>query len=240
MNQWLRPPTALNPEMTRYADALHFPGGVAAVEIAWNKETGLYEWIRTGPMASKETPGQMAEGSLNRLGENDWVLACRARGQHGGKGVYGFCVGWYRTSDPFAGWGEPVFTRIPSSYCPKPVHLCPDGVLRVFSGHIGGGTTKRNPLFCWDIDPDDGFSPSNQRTILDMREKMQFPMVGFAKLSPVVGGRQILTIRVTTLLQKEATEKYPSIDENEFEDCAAYYSVLTYDQPVEDTWQFAE
>jgi hypothetical protein len=72
--------------------------------------------------------------------------------------------------------------------------LCEDGVLRVFSGHLGGGNTKRNPLFCWDIDPDDGFAATNRRTILDMRDKIRFPMVGFAKLSPVKNNRQILTM----------------------------------------------
>ena len=238
VNQWLRPPTALNSEKTRWADCLHFPGGVAAVEIAFNWETGRYEWVRTGSLAVEKVRGKLIEGSLNRLGPNDWILGARARGHHWGKGAYGFCVAWFRTSDPFTAWGEPTYTKIPSSYCPKPVHLCADGVLRVFSGHIRGGATKRNPLFCWDIDPEKEFEASNQRTILDMQEKIHSPMVGFAKLSPVKDNRQILTIRVSSMSQRQATEKYPPLTREELAHCGAYYSVITYNPPVPDSWRY--
>ena len=240
VNQWLRPPTSLNEEKTRWADCLHFSNGVAAVEIAFNKDSGRYEWIRSGPLAIEQVRGKLMEGSLNRIGPNDWVLGARARGHHWGKGAFGYCVAWFRTSDPFAEWGEPTYTKIPSSYCPKPVHLCADGVLRVFSGHLGGGTTKRNPLFCWDIDPENEFSASNQRTALDMKGKIAYPMVGFAKLSPVVNNRQILTVRVSSMSQRQPTDKYPALTREELEHCGAYYSVITYDPPVPDTWQFAK
>ena len=240
VNQWLRPPTSLNSQKTHWVDALHFPGGVAAVEIAFNEQTQRYEWIRSGPLAVEQVRGKLMEGSLNQLASGDWVLGARARGHHWGKGVYGYCVAWFRTSDPFADWGEPTYTAIPSSYCPKPVHLCPDGVLRVFSGHIGGGTTKRNPLFCWDIDPDNDFAASNRRTLLDVRGKIRFPMVGFAKLSPVKDNRQLLTIRVTSMQQRQQTEKFPALTRDELKHCGAYSSVLTYDPPVPDTWTFGE
>jgi hypothetical protein len=238
VNQWLRPPTALNPEKTRWADAFHFPSGVAAVEIAIDVDSRRYQWLRTGPLAVERVRGKLMEGSLNRLAPDDWVLAARARGHHWGKGVYGYCIAWFRTNDPFAGWGDPTYTAIPSSYCPKPVHLCEDGVLRVFSGHLGGRNTKRNPLFCWDIDPDDGFAATNRRTILDLRDSIRFPMVGFAKLSPVKNNRQILTMRVSSMSQRQPTEKYPALTEDELGACGAYYSVITYDPPVPDTWQF--
>ena len=102
------------------------------------------------------------------------------------------------------------------------------------------GTMKRNPLFCWDIDPDNGFAASNKRVILDMKERIRFPMVGFAKLSPVVHNRQILTIRVSSMSQRKATEKYPALTKEELDNCGAYHSVITYDPPVPDTWKFAE
>jgi len=239
VNQWLRPAVALNAEKTRWADCLHFPSGVAAVEIAFNSSSSRYEWVRSGPLAVEKVRGKLMEGSLNRLGPEDWILGARARGHHWGKGAFGYCVAWFRTKDPFAKWGEPAYTKIPSSYCPKPVHLCADGVLRVFSGHIARGATKRNPLFCWDIDPANGFAASNQRTVLDMKGKIRFPMVGFAKLSPVVNNRQILTIRVSSMSQRQATAKYPALTPAELDHCGAYYSVITYARPVPDTWRFA-
>ena len=240
VNQWLVPATALNPEKTRWVDTYHFGAGIAAVEIALNSETKRYEWTRSGKMVQEKVRGKLIEGSLHQVGPEDWILGARARGHHWGKGAYGYCVAWYRTSDPFAGFGEPTYTKVPSSYCPKPSHLCPDGVLRVMSGHLGGGTTKRNPLFCWDVDPDNGFEVSNQRTLLDMKGKIRFPMVGFTKLSPVVNNRQIMTIRVTSMQQRQDTEKYPALTKEELDHCGAYYSVLTYDPAVPDTWKFAE
>jgi len=240
VNQWLIPATPLDDKLTRWADALHFPGGIATIEIAFDRATKRYQWVRTGEMVTEKVRGKLIEGSLHRLAENDWILGARARGHHWGKGAYGFCVAWYRTDDPFKGFGEPSYTKVPSSYCPKPAHLCPDGVLRVMSGHLGGGTTKRNPLFCWDVDPDNDFAVSKRRTLLDMRGKIKFPMVGFAKLSPVKDNRQVLTIRVTSMAQRQATEKFPALTKEELEHCGAYYSVLTYDTPVDDTWQFAD
>ena len=242
VNQWLIPATAINEEKTRFADAVHFPKGISAIELAFDPASRRYQWLRTGPMAIEQVRGKLMEGSMHRLGEDDWILAARARGHHygPGHGVYGYCIAWLRTRDPFTGWGKPTYTPIPSSYCPKPVHLCPDGILRVMSGHMGGGNTKRNPLFCWDVDPDRGFEVSNRRTLLDMRDKIKFPMVGFAKLSPVKDNRQILTIRVSSMSQRRPTEKYPALTKAELDHCGAYHSVLTYDPPVEDAWKFAE
>ncbi len=239
VNQWLVPPTALTPDKTRWVESYHFGKGIAAAEISLNPETKRYEWTRTGKMVNEHVRGKLIEGSLHQIAPGDWILAARARGHHWGKGAYGYCVAWYRTKDPFAGFGEPTYKKIPSSYCPKPAHLCADGVMRVFSGHLGGGNTKRNPLFCWDVDLDNDFEVSNERMLLDMRGKIKFPMVGFAKLSPVKNNRQILTIRVTSMAQRQATEKFPALTKEELEHCGAYYSVITYDPPVPDTWQFS-
>lgn len=240
VNQWLIPATALDDKKTRWVDTYHFGKGIAAVEIAFDEASKRYQWVRTGKMVNEHVRGKLMEGSLLRLGPDDWILGARARGHHWGKGAYGYCVAWYRTSDPFAGFGEPTYTKVPSSYCPKPTHLCPDGVLRVMSGHLGGGNTKRNPLFCWDVDPENGFSVSKERTLLDVKGKIRFPMVGFTKLSPVVNNRQIMTIRVTSMQQRQDTEQFPALTKEELDHCGAYYSVLTYDPPVPDTWGFAE
>jgi hypothetical protein len=240
VNQWLVPATALDDRKLRWVDTYHFGKGIAAVEIAFDETSKRYQWVRTGKMVNEHVRGKLIEGSLNRLGPDDWVIGARARGHHWGKGAYGYCVAWYRTSDPFAGFGEPTYTKVPPSYCPKPSHLCPDGVLRVMSGHLGGGNTKRNPLFCWDVDPENEYSVSNERMLLDVKGKIRFPMVGFTKLSPVVNNRQIMTYRVTSMQQRQDTEQFSALTKEELEHCGAYYSVLTYDPAVPDTWMFPE
>ncbi|MDA7920599.1 hypothetical protein N9B73_02485 [Verrucomicrobiales bacterium] len=222
VNQWLVPATALDERKTRWVDTYHFGKGIAAVEIAFDEASRLYQWVRTGKLVNEHVRGKLMEGSLNRLGPDDWVLGARARGHHWGKGAYGYCVAWYRTSDPFAGFGESTYTKVPSSYCPKPSHLCPDGVLRVMSGHLGGGNTKRNPLFCWDVDPENGFAVSNERMLLDVKGEIRFPMVGFTKLSPVVNNRQIMTYRVTSILQREDTEQSRALTREVLDHCGAY------------------
>jgi len=38
--------------------------------------------------------------------------------------------------------------------------------------------------------------------------------------------------------QWQDTEKYPALTKEELDHCRGYYSVLTYDPPVPDTWGF--
>ena len=65
--------------------------------------------------------------------------------------------------------------------------------------HVDGEV--RNPLCLWDVDPDKGFSAVNRRVIFDAREArlpLEAPMIGFGKLCPVQGKRQLLCHRVAT------------------------------------------
>ena len=241
LNHWAHAAEPLDDSLTRWLDTPHFYDGIAAIEYRFNPDTNLYEWVRTGVRQKSEPgKGKMFEGSINRVGDQ-WILCVRNRG-HVLSGFRGSCTAWYRTDDPFAGFGKPIYAPIPSSYCPRVAHLMPDGVLRIFSGDFAASPhrQKRDPLFCWDVDPKT-FAASNPRTILDGRQNlgMELPMIGFAKLSPVHNNRQILTFRVTTLNHRFETERYPAVTEHDLAQSGAHYCVIRYPKGVaKNTWRF--
>lgn len=244
MNQWQRPAIPLDAEHTRWIDTPHFGSdGIAAIEYRFDPKTRRYEWFRTGPVIQSDPKikGRFFEGSLNRVGD-EWMMAIRNRG-HILRGRRGECTAWVRTHDPLAGWSDPVYAPIPSSYCPRVAYQMADGVLRIFSGELMTSPyrQKRNPLYCWDVNPKD-YSVSNRRVILDARKHLDiaFPMIGFAKLSPIHQGRQILTFRVTTQNHIHATETMPAVTKAELAQCGAHYAVVTYGKGVSDTWRFSK
>lgn len=241
MNHWARPPEPLDAAYTRWLDTPHFNNnGIAAIEYRFNPETKLYEWTRTGRLVKSEPgKGKFFEGSINRVGD-EWILCVRNRG-HVLEGHRGSCTAWFRTRDPFVDWGEPTYAPAPSSYCPRTAWLMPDGVLRIFSGDIAASPhrQKRDPLFCWDVSPDD-FSVSNVCTILDGRRTlgMELPMIGFAKLSPVHNNRQLLTFRVTTQNHQHPTDRWPAVTPHDLAQTGAHYCEIIYDRDVPNAWRF--
>jgi len=246
MNHWARPPEPLDVNCTRWLDTPHFArNGIAAIEYRFNSKTKRYEWVRTGPMVRQETPGEgrFMEATINHV-RDEWILCVRPRGHKFSEKSWGSCSAWFRTADRFAGFGSVTYAPTPSSYCPRTSYLMADGVLRIFSGDsaISPHRMKRNPLFCWDVNPED-FSVSNIRTILDAKKALGIrqPMVGFAKLSPVHGNRQILTFRVTTQNHRHATERFPEpVTEEELAVCGAHYCEVIYEGDVGEMWQFGE
>lgn len=242
MNHWCRPPIPIDDSKTSWLDTPHFNNnGIAAIEYRFNPDTRLYEWVRTGKLHKPEPKkGKMFEGSINHLGD-EWILCVRNRG-HVLEGQRGSCTAWFRTKDPFAGFGKPTYASTPSSYCPRTAYLMPDGKLRIFSGDFAQSPhrQKRDPLFCWDVNPRD-FTVSNPRTILDGRQHlgMQLPMIGFAKLSPVHNNRQILTFRVTTLNHRFESTKGPAVTAHDLAQSGAHYAVVRYPQgTVSNPWRF--
>ena len=246
MNHWQHPAMPMDAAHTRWLDTPHFDGdGVAAIEYRFNAATRRYEWVRTGAVVRSDPniKGRFFEGSVNRLGE-EWILCIRNRG-HILPGRRGECTAWFKTTRPFDDWGSVTYAETPSTYGPRTAWLMADGVLRIFSGDMAaspyrqGQSGKRDPLFCWDVNPKD-FSVSTPRTILDGRKTlgMELPMIGFAKLSPVHDNRQILTFRVTTMNHQHATDTMPAVSAHDLAQSGAYYSVITFTHRVEDTWRF--
>ena len=142
----------------------------------------------------------------------------------------------------FANWGKPIETTVPAGG-PRVAYQCPDGVLRIFTGDesVSPYHERRNPLYCWEVNPKD-FSASNRQVIMDGPERgLRFSNVpsrfgkgmniGFARLSPLLGNRQILTYRLMTRNFKPATEA-------ELDQCGTYYSEIIYDGDVKEQWEF--
>lgn len=55
-----------------------------------------------------------------------------------------------------------------------------------------------------------------------------------------LNNRQMMTYRVASMQQREDTAEFSVRTKEELDHCGAYYSVLTYDPAVPDTWAFAE
>ena len=96
---------------------------------------------------------------------------------------------------------------------PLTMYCCPDGVLRVF-GHVRG---VRNPLYCWDLDPDNGFALIQRREIFDVyKAKLpirpeSWPKVDMCKLLPPTGRTQVVVHRVSTRAFNLPYPKRPNI-----------------------------
>ncbi len=126
-----------NDSFTEWVEVLQCEKKLAAVRYAFDPATGLYEWVQTGN--AQEVPDRhLAEASLNRI-DNDWIISVRAYDAP--------WTAWYRTSDPFASFGDR--TDVASPYVPRIAFVCADGVLRLFSND----TNWRNPLYSFDVDP---------------------------------------------------------------------------------------
>ena len=80
-------------------------------------------------------------------------------------------LAWMRCDDPFR--ERPTAVRgegpIKQERVPLTVFTCADGVLRMVTGDEGSSPygLGRNPLYMWDVDPDNGFTLSHQRVVFD-------------------------------------------------------------------------
>ena len=81
----------------------------------------------------------------------------------------------------------------------------PDGVLSVFTGDAGVSPhhNDRDPMYCWEIDPDNQFNVKDRRTIYDtvaaglpIRPSAS-PKVDMCKLLPHSGATQYIAHRVS-------------------------------------------
>lgn len=236
MNHWVTP-VRLDPRGTEWVECAAIGGRLAIIAYTFNARTGLYEWNRTG--APFQFPARrLSEASIVPLGA-EWLLAART-------GVQPGSTAWFRTADLFADPGEPVYAA-PHNISPRTAYHCPDGVVRLFCGERAGSPyrTYRNPLYVWDVNPDD-YSISNRRVVLDTIEAglgIEKPMVGFAKLFPPQGRRQLLTFRVMA----PAGSPWPyredgriPLTEGELARMGSHYSEIIYDVDIPEEWEFAK
>ncbi len=222
MNQTFTQAVPLNDDASEWVDCNHFANDrVAALRYRFNPGTGLYEWVETGPWLF-DAAGGVSEASVMRWGA-DFIVCTRLTGTTKARPAKGFGlrgdegIGWLRTSDLF----QPRDARIvyaPSPACQRPrtAYLCADGRVRLFAGEAKNSPTRnpRDPLCGWDIDPDNGFQPSNRRVVFDSqapalpKRKQTRPMADFVKVLPPSGSSQHLLHRVTSY-----PESYPPTPE---------------------------
>ena len=220
-----------NEDYSEWIEVCQFEDGMAAVRYTY-PDCGRYEWTETGK--AYQRPGtKMSEASINLI-NNDWVISMRGFNQQG-------LTAWYKTDDPFESFGD--HTDVGGTSVPRISYVCADGVLRVFSNDMKQSPygDKRNPLYCFDVDPTN-FSYSNRQVVLDCRkEGLPFhqPFADHAMLYPYAGGRkQIVSFRAITLKQTCRQSDDPEITADELEKSGVHYSELVYDREYPQTWQF--
>ena len=215
-----------NDDFSEWVEVCKFEKKAAAVRYAFDPTTCLYEWVETGKM--QDVPKRhIAEASLNRI-DDTWVICLRAYDQQGQ-------TAWYRATDPFESFGER--TDIKSPYSPRIAFVCADGKLRLFCNDTNPYGDKRNPLYCFDVDPIT-FKYSNRQVVLDSRkENIPFrrPFIDHAMLYPHPGGRkQIISFRAINISQTVGDSTTPA----ELEKSGVHYSHLVYDKEYPNPWEF--
>jgi len=243
MNHSMMPPKPVDANCDQWIELDQFGNRIfdcrlAAVLFQFNREKGLYEWVKTGPLSPPVKGGEFApiESTLNRIG-NDWIICARC---YGGQGQ----TIWFRVKDPLKEWSEPIVRDEPGDHAHKVACVCADGVLRIFAHDRATSPRNehRNPLYCWDVNLDD-FTVSTRRLIFDSHEAgfpLKYPFVDCPKVLPAGGGRQLLGFRVLTPLKWHIIPKYPeALTPEEFDVLGGYVAELKYDGPVPDEWKFA-
>ncbi len=238
MNQTFVQAVAFNGERSEWADVNHFDDSrIAPLRYRFNADTGLYEWVETGQlMGGPECP--VSEASLLRFGDG-WVISARRPGEGS--------PAWARTEDLFGGVSPLLSPETPVTNAPLSAYMCPDGIVRLFSGDpkVSPYNNGRDPLYCWDVDPDQGFSVSNRRIVFDCTasdlpiRRESGTRVDMCKLLPHAGGceQHILhRVRPKSTLQRAKT----GVIVNEAEmDCSGIYQArVVYSDDHAGEWGF--
>ena len=122
-----------------------------------------------------------------------------------------------------------------------------DGQLRLFTGDetISPYNFPRNPLYLWDIDPDNGFAASNRRTVYDtFAAGIPIPPEGlprcdFGHLFPHAGGSvQFVAHRMLGSYFDDARVRGRAITAAEKKPAGIYYAAIHYAESYPDPWQF--
>ena len=241
-----------NRDRTAWADCCHFDGGrIACLKYTFNPRLGRYEWTDIGPLLGGTPGAPVVEATGGKTGlveaslahwRDSWIIA--ARGGPGGGST------WYRTDDPFGPRApSPVNPAHPKITTPLTAYVWSDAQLRLFTGDGGISPyhNSRDPLYCWDIDPESGFRASHRRVIFDS-VAARLPIrsavsqkVDMCKLLAAQGGQQVIVYRGSIRCFNHPYPKNPQIptaSPAEKTICGIYYSRITYAEPFPDMWNF--
>lgn len=248
MNQSYVQAVPFNSEATEWVDVCHFNWGdgkdkhaskLAALKYRFNPTSSRYEWTEIGPRIEAD----LFEGNISRW-LDDWIIC--------GRPIQGGPIGWAREHDPLSEKARIVFPSDPQTKAPLTAYRCADGVLRLFTGdaRISPHKKNRNPLYCWEIDPEHDFAASNCRVVLDTvaagldipADLDTGPHVDMPKLLPHAGGgSQLLVYRIRTngLFHNDPAYGLRRITPGEFHATGIYASRVTYAQDIPARWAFA-
>ena len=244
-------------DCTEWVEAAGFPPDrMAAIKYRFNPDEGYYEWTETGPFIF-DARGEYGGGHLVRC-QGGWAYV-RVGSRIEGHVWHGRGLGWIALEDPFAPLSdgnlppEPIRPPEPATQAPATFYLCGDGVLRCFCGEGPSSPygTERNPLYCWDIDPNDGFHAKNRRVIFDtfgadlpIRQYAR-PSLDMCKLLPCQGPEQYLVHRViaTSMFHEHTHTRpefwvFPPLNEAEIGSFGIYCATFTYDEVTPLPWSY--
>ncbi|OGG46161.1 MAG: hypothetical protein A3F84_26135 [Candidatus Handelsmanbacteria bacterium RIFCSPLOWO2_12_FULL_64_10] len=246
MNQSYVQAVPFNASGTEWMDVNHFDhkdmhhregGWIAPLRYRFGETRGLYEWVQIGPLIG---PG-LFEGSIAPY-HGDWVIA--------GRPIKGGPIGWVRTGDPFGSTPEVVYPAEPTTNAPLTIYHYADGVVRLLTGdrNVSPYDNGRNPLYCWEIDPDREFGASNRRVAFDTYAAgvpiptEHHPLVDMAKLLPHSGGNtQIIAHRVRTCALLANDPEYGRLRRlmpGDFDATAIYWARIHYSEEFPGQWEF--
>ena len=234
----------VSPEGNEWIGSSAFTSGtetrVAAMKFRFDAETGLYEWTDTGPMSASG----LSESSVMAWG-NAWIISARV--QTSTRSGFGGPIAWMLTDDPFLEISEPVYPDAPSSRSPSTAFLCADGQVRLVTNDRGVSPYRhhRNPLYLWDIDPDNGFTAGEPAVVFDsvaggvpIREESR-PVVDQGKIFPHAGGKtQIIAHRIRPVSLNDPEKTGVVISEEEKTLCGIYYGSVNLDREYPGVWSF--
>lgn len=254
INQSFVQAVPFNADCDEWVDVLHFglhqelkapqsmsgqQSHISALRYRFNVNRGLYEWIETGPLIG---PG-LFEASISPH-RGDWIIAARRQSRDPG-------VAWGRVHDPFTETPAMVVPDDVKAFStPLSTYKCPDGVTRLCCGDssVSPWKSNRDPIFLWDIDPDDRFRATARHTIYspfgdgNPIPHDHGPLADMIKLLPHLGGTaQTLIHRVRTcaVMVKEMDHTRPlPMTDGDFQGTAIYHALVHYDEDYPPTWQF--
>lgn len=241
MGQSFVQPVPFHPDCTQWIDCNHFPGGrLAAHRYQFDPRRGIYEWVQTGPLFG----GDHSEASVAPY-RGSWVVAARVGAST--NAPRGGPIAWARNDDPLGQLPEWVYPSEPRTKAPLTAYLCPDGVLRLLTGdpNVSPYGGARNPLYLWDIHPDQGFTASNRQAVFDSRaagvpfRDKTGGAVDMAKILPHAGGpTQFLVHRVRSVNINNPARTGMAINADEKNACAIYYAKIHYTESLPGWWRF--
>jgi hypothetical protein len=238
MNQTFVQAVPFNAAADEWAEVNHFDGGrIAALKYRYDAESGLYQWVETGPVLGE--PGlHLHEASLLRYAQG-WVIAARAEPGP---------IAWFLTDDPF---GNPQ-QAVRGDFDPKsPIaaYTAPNGAVFLITGNpaISPYQNARDPIYLFDVDIAGGFRSGSPHIILDsvaagipIRPE-SLSRVDMGKLVSHPGGRiQHVLHRIRTKSINYPANTKAVVSAEEKRHCGIYLAEIHYAGDMPTAWNFQE